>query len=167
MWIWWLTFNPDENSTISSAWTFFKPYTRAMPSPMESTRPVSWSSADVSAPRIRSSRIEDTSAVPGRIQTDIKVVFLNSSGLNLTFCQSSNRQFHPTKKTKSKIQAGKVSIADKFGSFRVCHVCFQAIVLKKKYRSTGDFVALSSWHQIIQLQYRCRLCTCIKATYIY
>ncbi len=41
------TFRPEENSTISSAWTFLSPYTRAIPSPMDSTRPVSSRSAPV------------------------------------------------------------------------------------------------------------------------
>lgn len=59
-----LTFRPEENSTISSAWTFLSPYTLAIPSPIDSTRPVSSRSAEVSAPRIFSSRMEDTSAVP-------------------------------------------------------------------------------------------------------
>lgn len=57
-----LTFNPEENSTISSAWMFLRPYTRAIPSPMLSTRPVSSKSAFGAAPIILSSRIEEISA---------------------------------------------------------------------------------------------------------
>ncbi|KAG7254902.1 hypothetical protein CRUP_035361, partial [Coryphaenoides rupestris] len=61
-----LTFRPEENSTISSACTFLRPYTLAMPSPMDNTRPVSSRSALVSAPRIFSSRRDDISAVAVR-----------------------------------------------------------------------------------------------------
>lgn len=148
-WIWRLTFNPDENSTISSAWTFFRPYTRAMPSPMESTRPVSCSSADVSAPRIRSSRMEDTSAVPTRTQTDIKADVLNGPGSNRVFWQSRSRQFHPTKENKIKDGRWKSSYRRQTWKFyKVGPVCFQAIVIKKNLR-TGDFVSLSPSHQII------------------
>lgn len=56
------TFKPDENSTISSAWMFFSPYTRAIPSPILNTRPVSSKSALGADPKIRSSRIEEISA---------------------------------------------------------------------------------------------------------
>ena len=64
-----LTFSPLENSTISSAWMFLRPYTRAMPSPMLRTRPVSSSSAFSENPKMRCSRMEDTSAVDGPPET--------------------------------------------------------------------------------------------------
>uniref|UniRef100_A0A6B0VAQ7 Putative secreted protein n=1 Tax=Ixodes ricinus TaxID=34613 RepID=A0A6B0VAQ7_IXORI len=55
---------PLENSTISSAWMFFRPYTRAIPSPMERTRPVSSRLEVVVWPRMRSSKMDETSAEP-------------------------------------------------------------------------------------------------------
>ena len=59
------TLRPLENSTISSACMFFSPYTRAIPSPIDSTFPVSSSSAPAACvPKILSSRIEDISAAP-------------------------------------------------------------------------------------------------------
>lgn len=59
-----ITLRPLENSTISSAWIFLRPYTRAIPSPIDSTRPVSSSSAFGADPKILCSNIEETSAVP-------------------------------------------------------------------------------------------------------
>ena len=59
-----VTLRPLENSTISSAWIFLRPYTRAIPSPIDSTRPVSSSSAFGADPKILCSSIEETSAVP-------------------------------------------------------------------------------------------------------
>uniref|UniRef100_A0A147BVL5 Putative conserved secreted protein n=1 Tax=Ixodes ricinus TaxID=34613 RepID=A0A147BVL5_IXORI len=55
---------PLENSTISSAWMFFRPYTRAIPSPMDRTRPVSSRLEVVVWPRMRSSKMDETSAEP-------------------------------------------------------------------------------------------------------
>lgn len=60
------TLSPLENSTISSAWMFLRPYTRAIPSPIDSTRPVSSRLACGAWPRIRSSKMEETSAPPIR-----------------------------------------------------------------------------------------------------
>ena len=57
------TLSPLENSTISSACMFFKPYTRAIPSPILSTRPVSSISVLSPKPRILCSMILDTSAL--------------------------------------------------------------------------------------------------------
>jgi hypothetical protein len=48
-------------STSSSAWTLFIPWTRAIPSPTESTRPVSARLFSSWTPRILCSRIEETS----------------------------------------------------------------------------------------------------------
>ena len=56
---------PLENSTISSAWMFLRPYTRAIPSPMVRTRPVSSSWAFSENPMILCSRMDDTSAAEG------------------------------------------------------------------------------------------------------
>jgi len=52
---------PEENSTISSAWTFLKPHTRPIPSPTLRTRPVSSTFPPTEVPEIRFSRIDDTS----------------------------------------------------------------------------------------------------------
>ena len=43
---------------------FLSPYTRAIPSPMDNTLPVSSSSAFGADPKILCSKIEETSAVP-------------------------------------------------------------------------------------------------------
>ena len=43
---------------------FLRPYTRAIPSPIDNTRPVSSSSAFGADPKILCSNIEETSAVP-------------------------------------------------------------------------------------------------------
>jgi hypothetical protein len=48
-------------STSSSAWTLFMPWTRAIPSPTESTRPVSERLFSSWTPRILCSRMEETS----------------------------------------------------------------------------------------------------------
>ena len=61
------TLRPLENSTISSAWIFLRPYTRAIPSPIDSTRPVSSRSVDDALPKIRSSKIDETSADPTQL----------------------------------------------------------------------------------------------------
>lgn len=59
-----ITLRPLENSTISSACMFLRPYTRAIPSPIDNTRPVSSNSAFGADPKILCSNIEETSAVP-------------------------------------------------------------------------------------------------------
>jgi hypothetical protein len=56
---------PDENSTISSAWTFLRPQTRPIPSPTLKTRPVSSTFPLIAVPAIRDSSIEETSDAAG------------------------------------------------------------------------------------------------------
>merc|ERR1719419_151893 len=60
-----MPFRPELNSTISSAWMFFRPYTRAIPSPMLRTRPVSSRFDLGAAPRMRSSKMDEISAEAG------------------------------------------------------------------------------------------------------
>merc|ERR1719295_932870 len=60
-----IPFKPELNSTISSAWMFFRPYTRAIPSPMLRTRPVSSRFDFGAAPRMRSSKMDEISAEAG------------------------------------------------------------------------------------------------------
>ena len=57
-----IPFSPELNSTISSAWMFLRPYTRAIPSPIDNTRPVSSRLAFGAEPRILSSKMEEISA---------------------------------------------------------------------------------------------------------
>ncbi len=57
-----MPFEPSSNSTISPAWTWSRPYTRATPSPTESTCPTSATSASVPKLAISFFRMAEISA---------------------------------------------------------------------------------------------------------
>ena len=57
-----IPFTPPSNSTSSPAWTRSRPYTRAIPSPTDSTRPTSDTSASLPKLEIWSFRIAEISA---------------------------------------------------------------------------------------------------------
>lgn len=74
------TLRPEENSTISSAWMFFKPCTRAIPSPMLNTLPVSSKSALGAAPNRRSSNMVETTVVLFGVPTWILRLATDTAG---------------------------------------------------------------------------------------
>lgn len=78
-----LTFNPLLNSTISSAWMLRRPWTRAIPSPMVSTLPVSVKSCEGAVPRILCSNIDGNSAAPVKFKQTLITYFGKNSNLNI------------------------------------------------------------------------------------